>query len=109
MTAEQVLERVAKVYSNTSVIGPRPDHGQGRILGTPVYSIVTVLESAGLRIVDAELHQALIEAVRAKAWRLGEEVAFLHLPGVNPSPMRRAAEVEHTAYARAVELLERGE
>jgi hypothetical protein len=75
------------------------------------------LESAGLRIVDAELHQALIEAMRARMWadmrgrvaiRYGIEER-LELMWEQDRRFNAELDVARRCASTAVELLERGE
>jgi hypothetical protein len=74
------------------------------------------IESAGLRIVDASLFQALVEAVRARQWteacRGKWRESFLALLSDEDylgDEIDRSGDVAEAAHARAVELLERGE
>jgi hypothetical protein len=78
--------------------------------------LICTIESAGLRIVDASLFQALVEAVRARQWteacRGKWRESFLALLSDEDylgDEIDRSGDVAEAAHARAVELLERGE
>ena len=78
-------------------------------------ALCDLIESAGLRIVDRELFEALVEAVRAAMWADARSWAARYpwLQQVNnrfhESELANERTVATLAHRHAIELLERGE
>lgn len=93
MTARERADKVLKAMESHGFLDGSPD--------TLAMNVVALLGHAGLAVVDAKLHEALVQAVRALAYRRAYDAE-------NRWGLSRA--LDHRAHDHAVALLaERGE